>query len=122
MAVNRVRDQDRLDEASNFVVWKAKILSVLDRNRVKHFALRTIVIPVDPADNDKYEEAMARAKSILLDEVKDHVVPHIAEKDTTNEMWEALKKLYQKDVTTKSAAIIPDAEGRTDRVEVSKST
>jgi len=38
---------------------------------------------------------MARAKCIILDRVKDHVVPHIAEKETTFEMWEALKKLYQ---------------------------
>ena len=47
MATHGVRDQDRLDEASNFAMWKARILSVLDRNRVKHFALRTIAIPVD---------------------------------------------------------------------------
>ena len=70
-------------------------LSVLDRNRLKQFALRTIAVPVDAADNDKYENVMARAKSIILDGVKDHVVPHIAEKNTTNEMSEALKKLYQ---------------------------
>ena len=57
--------------------------------------MRTIAIPVDPTDNDKYEEAMVRAKTIILDGVKDHIVPHIAEKDTTNEMWETLKKLYQ---------------------------
>jgi len=57
--------------------------------------LRTIAISVDPTDNDKYEEAMARAKSIILDGVKDHVVPHITENDRANEMWEALKKLYQ---------------------------
>ena len=38
---------------------------------------------------------MARAKSIILDGVKDHVVPHIAEKDTKNEMRDALNKLYQ---------------------------
>ena len=38
---------------------------------------------------------MARAKSIILDGDKDHLVPHIAEKETTNEMCEALKKLYQ---------------------------
>ena len=93
--MNGVRDQDRLDGALNFVVWKAIILSILDRNRVKHFALRTIAIPVNPAKNNKYEEAMARAKSIILDGVKGHVVPHITEKDTANEMWKALKKLYQ---------------------------
>ena len=94
MALHGVRDQDRLDGASNFAVWKARILSVLDRNCVKHFIMRTIAIPIDPTDNDRYEEAMARAKSIILDGVKDHVVPHIAEKDMTNAMWEALTKLY----------------------------
>ena len=57
--------------------------------------MRKIAIPVDPADNNKYEDAMVRAKSIILDGVTDHVVPHIAEKNTTNEMWEALKNLYQ---------------------------
>ena len=95
MAVNGLRDQDRLDGASNFVVWKAKILSILDRYRIKDFALKTIVILVDPTDNEKYEEAMARVKCIILDRVKDNVLSHIAEKDTTNELREALKKLYQ---------------------------
>ncbi len=95
MALYGVRDQDRLDEALNFAVWKARILSVLDRNRVTNFALKTIAIPVDPNVNDKYEEAMARAKCIILDGVKDDVVPHIAKKEMTFEMWEALKKLYQ---------------------------
>ena len=56
--------------------------------------MKTIAIPVDPNDN-KYEEAMARAKSIILDGVKDHIVPHIAEKERAYEMWEAPKKLYQ---------------------------
>ena len=95
MALHGVREQDRLDRASNFVVWKAKILSMLDRNHVNNFALKTIVIPVDTGENDKYEEAMERAKSIILDGVKDHVIPHTVEKEMTNEMWEALKNLYQ---------------------------
>jgi len=38
---------------------------------------------------------MAKAKCIILGGVKDHVVQHIAEKETTKEMWNALKKLYQ---------------------------
>ena len=79
----------------NFAVWKARILSVLDRIHVKNFALKVITIPIDPNDNDRYEEAMVRAKYVILDGVKDHVVPHIAKKETTYEMWEALKKLYQ---------------------------
>ena len=74
MAMNGLRDQDRLDGASNFVVWKARILPILDRYRIKAFALRTVAIPVDPVDNEKYEDAMAKAKCIILDGLKDHVV------------------------------------------------
>ena len=70
MTVSGLRDQDRLDIASNFIVWKARILSILDRYHIKHFALKTIAIPVDPVENDKYEEEMASVKSIILDEVR----------------------------------------------------
>lgn len=94
MAVNGLRDQDRLDGASNFVIWKARILVVLDRHRIKDFALKVVAIPIDPAENEKYEDAMARAKCMILDRVKDHVIPHIAEKNTTKEMWDTLTTLY----------------------------
>ena len=56
MAVNALRDQDRLDGASNFVIWKPRILVILDRHRIKDFALRTMAIPIDPAENEKYED------------------------------------------------------------------
>jgi len=47
MIVNGLRDQDRLDAASNFVIWKARILVVLDQHCIKDFALRTMAILVD---------------------------------------------------------------------------
>ena len=94
MAVNGLRDQDRLDGASNFVVWKARILSILDKHRIKGFALRVMAIPIDPVANERYEEAMAKAKCMILDGVKDHVVPHISEKEMTKEMWDTFKTLY----------------------------
>ena len=54
MAMDGLGDQDRLDGASNFVVWKARFLCILDRHCIKAFALRTMAIPVDPTDNEKY--------------------------------------------------------------------
>jgi len=86
MVMNGLRDQNRLDGESNFVVWKVRILSILDRHHIKGFALRVMVIPVDLIANERYEEAMAKAKCIILDGVKDHVVPHIAKKETAKEM------------------------------------
>ena len=70
-------------------------MSVLDRGCIKAFTLRTVAIPVDLADNERYEDVMAKAKCIILDGVKDHVVQQIAEKETAKEMWDTLKTLYQ---------------------------
>ena len=94
MGVNGLRDQDRLDGASNFVILKARILLVLDRHCIKGFTLRTMAISVDPTDNEKYEDAMVKAKCMILDGVKDQVIPHIAEKNSTKEMWDTLMTLY----------------------------
>eukprot|EP00253_Pinus_taeda_P004485 PITA_04485 len=74
---------------------QARILIVLDKNRIKDYALKVVDVPVDADPPQKYEEAQAKAKCMILDGVKDHVVPHIAEKDTTREMWEMLTTLYQ---------------------------
>ena len=30
-----------------------------------------------------------------MDRVKDHLIPHLAEKKTAKEMWDALKSLYE---------------------------
>ena len=84
-----------MDGASNFVISKARILAILDKHRIKDYALRTIVVLVDLDVNEKYEEAQAKAKCMILDEVKDHVIPHIAKKNTTREMWQTLTTLYQ---------------------------
>lgn len=47
MAVNGLRDQDRLDGASNFVIWKARILEILYKHRIKDYALKLVVVLVD---------------------------------------------------------------------------
>ena len=47
MAIIGLRDQDKLDGASNFVIWKARILAVLDEHLIKDHALTNIVVLVD---------------------------------------------------------------------------
>jgi hypothetical protein len=44
---------------------------------------------------DLHEVKEAKAKSIILDGVKDHLIPHLAEKKTAKEMWDALKNLFE---------------------------
>ena len=75
--------------------WKAKIPSVLDEYHIKDYAKKVVAISVDVDPLKKYEEVQARAKRLIMDEVKDHAVPHIAKKNTASEMWMTLTTLYQ---------------------------
>ena len=94
MASHGLRDQDKLDSMSNFVIWRARILTVLDEYDIKDHVENVLAVPVDPDPLKKFKENQARAKSLIMDGVKDHVVPHIARKNTANEMWTALEMMY----------------------------
>jgi hypothetical protein len=36
-----------------------------------------------------------KARRIIIDGVKDHIIPHLSRKKTAKDMWKALTKLYQ---------------------------
>ena len=90
-----MRDQDRLEGLSNFSVWKARILIVLEAYGLRDHANQTLAVPTYVDLLQKHREALGHAKRITMDSIKNHIVPHIAEKRTTNDMWKALTSLYE---------------------------
>jgi hypothetical protein len=56
---------------------------------------KAATIPTDPKDKEVHNALEIRAQRILLDGVKDHLVPNIGEKPTTHEMWSHLKGLFE---------------------------
>jgi hypothetical protein len=92
---SNIRFEDRLEGVSNYLQWKVRINSVLKENKLWSFANIVVVVPTDPTTLDVHEVNEAKTQRIILDGVKDHLIPHLAEKKTTNEMWVALKGLYE---------------------------
>ena len=97
-----LRTEDRLDGAANFVSWKARILLVLRENELWEEVVRnTTANPVTiPPSTDAvllvaFNKKDIKATRIILDAVKDHVIPHISAKDHAHEMWSALTRLFQ---------------------------
>ena len=95
MAPHGLLDQDRLDGLSKFSVWKARILIVLEAYNLRDHAEQTLATPTDPDLLRKHKEAAGHAKRLIMDGIKDHIVPHLAEKKTTNDMWKAFTSLYE---------------------------
>jgi hypothetical protein len=91
-----IRFEDRLEGVSNYLQWKVRINSVLKENKLWSFANTIVPIPAsNPIALDVHEVREAKTQRIILDGVKDHLIPHLAEKKTSNEMWVALKGLCE---------------------------
>ena len=95
MAASGLRDQGRLDGASNYVIWKARMSFLLDEHFLKAYVNSVVAEPRDPDQLKKYKGEMAKAKRMILHAVRDHVVCHIASRGTAKEMWDAFATLYQ---------------------------
>lgn len=95
METSGLRDQDRLDGASNYVIWKERMEFLLDEHSLKTYVDSVVVVPADPNPLKKYRVEMAKTKRMILNGVKDHMVCHVASRGNTKEMWDALATLYQ---------------------------
>jgi hypothetical protein len=90
-----IRFENRLEGVSNYLQWKVRINSVLKENKLWSFVNIVVPVPTNPTTLDAHEVNEAKTQRIILDGVKDHLIPHLAEKKKTNEMWVPLKGLYE---------------------------
>jgi hypothetical protein len=94
-----LRFEDRLDGAANFSPWKERIVLLLEEaelwDTMNNTQKNPIIVPADATLLAAFQKKNVKAERIILDAVKDHVIPHIAGKANAFEMWVSLTKLYQ---------------------------
>jgi hypothetical protein len=92
--VSTLRVENRLEGATNFRSWKARIL-LLEENDLKDYVEMVVPDPNDAHELAAHKKKEVKAKRVLLDSVKDHSIPHISEKKTSKDMYDTLVGLYQ---------------------------
>ena len=81
-----LRFEDKLEGASNFSPWREQIISVLEENEIWDFCEHTHVAPTDPTQLVAHKKNGVKARRIMLDRVKDHIIPHLSKKKMNKEM------------------------------------
>jgi hypothetical protein len=84
----------RLEGATNLRDWKARVLLLLEENELKECVEDVVPILTDPIDLAFQNKREVKAKRVLLESVKDHLIPHIVEKTSAKDMYDALVGLY----------------------------
>ena len=94
MATFGLRVEDRLDGGGNWTPWKARIVLLLEECELWEIVEQTVPVPTDTTLLAKFKKKNVKAKRIILDSVKDHIIPHVVGKDYAFQMWESLMNLY----------------------------
>ena len=91
-----------LDGDGNFVSRKARLVLILEENELwDEVVHNTIAVPivVPPTTNaaalTAFNKKDIKSRRIILDAVRDHVIPHISSKTCAFQMWDALTSLFQ---------------------------
>ena len=94
-----LRVEDRLDGQNNYSAWKERIHSIFEEAEAWGIMVNTtqnpIVVPTDPVQLAESNKKNAKAKRLIVEGIKDHVIPHVRGKTYAHEMWTALTSLYQ---------------------------
>ena len=58
--------------------------------KIWSYANTKMTKPTNQDALDEFESHEARSQRVILDGVKDHLIPHLAEKKTAKDMWDTL--------------------------------
>ena len=86
---------DKLEGMENFRVWKYRIGLILEENDLARFIKEEIPETVDAVEKAKHQKDTIRAKRIIANSIKDHLIPYVSSNKTLKEMFDALTKLYE---------------------------
>jgi hypothetical protein len=75
--------------------WKERVLLLLEENDLKEYVESVVAEPIDPKELTKHKKKEVKAKRVLLEFLKDHLIPHIIENTFAKEMYDSLVGLYQ---------------------------
>ena len=90
-----------LDGAVNFSSWKARIVLILQEKELWDIVNNTTAHPVTFLQLQSIRPHLTnktlkqKDSRIILDAIKDHVIPHISGKYYALQIWTSLTNLYQ---------------------------
>jgi hypothetical protein len=83
---------DKLEGVENFHAWKYRIGLILEENDLARFIQEDVPKPANAAAKAKHQKDTVRAKRIIANSIKDHLIPQVSSKKTPKEMFDALTR------------------------------
>jgi hypothetical protein len=89
----------RLKGASNFNVWKLKIMNILQEHDLQKYVTTVMEEPTSNAGRTTFKNIQAKVKRIIFDSVKDNIMPVMTSLMNSKDCMDTLVNMYEKHET-----------------------
>ena len=87
--------EDKLEGIENFRAWKYRIGLILKESDLKKYIKDEIPELKEAEAKEKHKKDLIRAQRIIVDSIKDHLIPQVSSKRNLKEMYDALSRMYE---------------------------
>ena len=87
--------EDKLEGVDNFREWKYRISLVLKENELDTYINEEVPVPEGDEDKSLHKKNLVKAKNIIVDSIKDHLITQVSSLNTPKEMFDSLTKLFE---------------------------
>jgi hypothetical protein len=102
---NNTLVEDRLDGASNFSLWKSKLIFTLEEDDLLDVTTKSLPATTIDIEKKIRKEEDVKERKIIIYSVRDHLLPRIANLKTTYDMYEVLKGMFESDNTLRALTL-----------------
>ena len=86
---------ENLEGAENFWAWKYRISLVLEKNELDIYISGEFLVPEGDEAKSLHKKNLVKAKRIIVDSIKDHLIPHVSSLETPKDMLDSFSKLFE---------------------------
>ena len=85
----------KLEGVDNLRAWKYRVMLILEEHELEGFIEADIPELEGDKAKAKHKKSLIKAKRIIADSIKDHLIPHVSSLRTPKQMFDALSHLYE---------------------------
>jgi len=93
--ITNMRVEDILDGVDNFRSWKHRVLLILEESELLDHVNQVLPKQEEEESKEKFKKNEVKAKRIVKDSIKDHLIPNVSKFKIPKEMLVSLTRLYE---------------------------
>ena len=87
--------EDKLEGIKNYRAWKYIMGIILRESDLEKYIKDEVVEPTEAEGKEKHKKDLIREQRIVVDSIKDRLIPQVSSKNTPKEMHDPLSRMYE---------------------------